>query len=114
MGSHGLDHAYGVWRGGMRAVIREWISRLGGLFGGCRSDQDIEQGLQLHLELVEQDLRGQGVSPQAAAREARLRVGRSAQTMETMRDRRGILPLSTFWLDAKLGLRMLRKDWGLT
>jgi hypothetical protein len=98
----------------MRATIREWISRLSGVFGCGRSDEDIEQELQVHLELVEQDLLRQGLSPEAAAREARLRVGRSTQAMETLRDRRGIPPLSTFWLDAKLGLRMLRKHWGLT
>jgi putative ABC transport system permease protein len=90
------------------------VERLSGVFGCGRSDEDIEQELQVHLELVEQDLLRQGLSPEAAAREARLRVGRSTQAMETLRDRRGIPPLSTFWLDAKLGLRMLRKHWGLT
>ena len=98
----------------MRAALREWISRLGGVFGRTRSDQDLEQELQSHLELAEQDLRRQGMSPEDASREARLEAGRSTQTMETLRDRRGIPPLSTFWLDTKLGLRMLRKHWGLT
>jgi predicted permease len=98
----------------MRAALREWISRLGGVFGRGRSDQDLEQELQLHLELAEQDLRRQGVPPEAAARGARLRAGQSTQTMETLRDSRGIPALSTFWLDTRLGLRMLRKHWGLT
>jgi hypothetical protein len=98
----------------MKALLREWISRLGGVFGRGRSDQDLEQELQVHLELVEQDLRRQGMSPEAAARESRLRVGLSTQTMKTLRDSRGIPALSTFWLDTKLGLRMLRKHWGLT
>jgi predicted permease len=98
----------------MRAALREWISRLGGVFGRSRSDRDLELELQLHLDLAEQDLRRQGMSPEAAAREARLRVGPSTQTMETLRERRGIPALSTFCLDAKLGLRMLRKHWGLT
>ena len=98
----------------MRAAIREWVSRLGGVFGRSRSDQDLEQELQVHLELAEQDLRRQGMSPEAAAHGARLRAGQSTQTMETLRDSRGIPSLSTFWLDTKLGLRMLRKHWGLT
>ena len=98
----------------MRAAMREWTSRLGGVFGRSRSDQDLEQELRLHLELVEQDLLRQGLSPEAAAREARVRIGRPAQAMELLRDRRGVPSLSAFWLDAKLGLRMLRKHWGLT
>jgi putative ABC transport system permease protein len=98
----------------MKAVLREWISRLAGVFGRGRNDQDLEQELQLHLELVEQDLRLKGMSPQEAARQARLRIGLPAQTMQALRERRGFPPLSTFWLDTKLGLRMLRKHWGLT
>ena len=98
----------------MRATLREWISRLGGVFGRSRSDQDLEQELQFHLELIEQDLCRRGMSPEAAAREARLTAGRITQTMETLRDSRGIPSLSAFWLDTKLALRMLRKHWGLT
>jgi hypothetical protein len=54
------------------------------------------------------------MSPEAAARQARLTAGRITQTMETLRDSRGIPSLSAFWLDTKLALRMLRKHWGLT
>jgi hypothetical protein len=89
----------------MRTALREWISRLGSLFGRNRSDQELEQELQLHLELAEQDLRRQGMSPEAAAREARVASGRTTQTLELLRDQRGIPLLSTFWLDTKLGLR---------
>jgi hypothetical protein len=87
----------------MRTALREWISRLGSLFGRNRSDQELEQELQLHLELA--DLRRQGMSPEAAAREARVASGRTTQTLELLRDQRGIPLLSTFWLDTKLGLR---------
>jgi predicted permease len=98
----------------MRDALRQWICRLAGVFGFSRSDQDLEQELQSHLELAEQDLRRQGLSPEAAAREARLLAGGPTQTMEILRDSRGIPSLSTFWLDARLGLRMLGKHWGLT
>ncbi len=98
----------------MKAILREWMHRLAGAFGRGRGDRDLEQELQTHLALAEDELRRQGMPPDAAAREARLRFGRSTQAMESLRDRRGIPPLSTFWLDAKLGMRMLRKSWGLT
>jgi predicted permease len=84
------------------------------VFGRSRSDEDLEQELQVHLEMVEQDLRRQGMPPDAAAREARVTAGRITQTMEVLRDSRGIPSLSAFWLDTKLGIRMLRKHWGLT
>lgn len=98
----------------MRAMLREWIYRLAGVLGRGRADHDIEQELQAHLALAEEDLRRRGMPPDAAARQARLQSGRSTQAMEVLRDRRGIPPLSTFWLDVKLGARMLSKHWGLT
>jgi putative ABC transport system permease protein len=98
----------------MRAVLREWVMRLAGVFGRARTDRDLDRELQAHLELAEEDLRRQGMSPDQAAREARLRFGHPTQTIETLRDQRGFPPLSAFGLDVKLGLRMLRKQWGLT
>ncbi len=98
----------------MKATLREWTSRLLGAFGRGRSNGDIEQELQVHLALAEEDLRRQGMPPEAAAREARLQHGRSTQSIEILRERRGIPPLSTFVLDLKLGVRMLRKHWAVT
>lgn len=98
----------------MRAMLREWISRLAGAFGRGRDDRDLNEELQGHLTLAEEEFRRQGMSPDAAAREARRRFGQSTQTIEVLRDRRAIPPLSTFWLDLKLGVRMLRKHWALT
>lgn len=98
----------------MRAFLREWIQRLAGTFGQGRGDGDLEQELETHLALVEDELRRRGMSPEAAAREARIQSGRSMHTMDILRERRGIPPLSTFWLDTKLGVRMLRKHWALT
>jgi putative ABC transport system permease protein len=98
----------------MRSAIREWIARLNGVLGRSRSDADLQQEIQTHLDMLAEDLRRGGMSPADAAREARVRAGRSTQTIEALRDRRGIPPLSSFWLDLKLGARMLRKSWGLT
>src|SRR6185295_9739541 len=68
----------------------------------------------LHLEAAEEELRRQGHSPRDAARLARVQAGGETQAMETLRDQRGFPGLGAFWLDIKLGLRMLRKHWGLT
>lgn len=98
----------------MKAALREWVSRLAGVLGLRRADSDMEQELQTHLRLAEDDLRRQGMSPTQAAQEARRRYGRPTQTMEALRDQSAFPQLSAFWLDVKLGLRMLRKHWGLT
>ncbi len=98
----------------MKATLREWTARLLGAFGRGRTDGDIEQELQGHMAMAEEELRRQGLTPEAAAREARLQHGRSTQSIEIVRERRGIPPLSTFLLDLKLGVRMLRKHWALT
>ena len=96
------------------ATFREWMRRLWGTFRRYPSDPDLERELAFHLELAEEDLRSQGRSPTEAARLARVRFGGTMQAMETVRDQRGFLWLSSCWLDVKLGLRMLRKSWALT
>src|SRR5690606_26004099 len=77
-------------------------------------DHDLEQELTHHLEVAEEELMRQGHSPHEAARLARVQCGGPSQAMESLRDQRAVPPLSSFWLDIKLGVRMLRKYWGLT
>lgn len=98
----------------MFARSREGLVRLWATFTGMRSDHDLEQELTHHLEVAEEALRRQGHSPQAAARLARVQSGGPTLALEILRDQRGVLPLGSFWLDVKLGVRMLRKYWGLT
>jgi hypothetical protein len=94
--------------------LREWLVRLSCTFRPQRSDADLKQELAYHLELAEEELGRQGYTPEEASRLARIQVGRPTQIMETLRDQRSLPALSSFWLDFKLGARMLRKSWGLT
>jgi hypothetical protein len=98
----------------MKATLREWVSRLAGLSGLRRPDSDMDQELQSHLRLAEDELLRQGMSPAQAAQEARRRYGPPTQTLEALRDQSAFPQFGAFWLDVKLGLRMLRKHWGLT
>ena len=95
-------------------ALREWTRRFWGTVRRRRSDRDLERELEQHLELAEEDFRRQGHSPAEAARQARLKFGRMSRSMESQRDQRGLPWLEASWLDTKLGLRMLRKSWGLT
>ena len=64
--------------------------------------------------MAEEEKVRRGMSPEQARREARLDLGGAAQLREAARAARGLPWLETFWLDARLGLRMLRRFWGLT
>jgi hypothetical protein len=90
VGPYGNDHASRFRGTVMRAIMLEWIRRQAGTFRRGRGDHEIEQELQGHLALAEEELRRRGIPPDAAAREARLRFGGFAQTMEIVRDQRGI------------------------
>ena len=92
------------------ATMREWLRRLSGTIRRDRADQDLEEELRLHVELLAEAAQRQGHSPEAAARRARLQAGGTAQAMESMRDQRGLPWLEDLGRDAQLGLRMMRRN----
>jgi hypothetical protein len=95
-------------------MLREWFLRLKGTYRHTPSDGDLERELAFHLEMTAEKLRSEGHSPREAARLARLRVGRSARVMDRLHRQRGIPWLGRFSIDVALGLRMLRRSWGMT
>jgi predicted permease len=98
----------------MRALWYTVIARIHDFLRPAASDADFEQELELHLAMAEEDKLRRGRSPEQARREARLELGGAAQLREAARAARRLPWLETFWLDARLGLRMLRRSWGLT
>lgn len=98
----------------MRALFYTVLARIRGFLHPAASDADFDQELELHLAMAEEDKVRRGLSPEQARREARLELGGTAQLREAARAARGLPWLETFWLDGKLGLRMLRRSWGLT
>jgi predicted permease len=96
------------------AALREWIGRLWGTLRGNRADRDLEEELRLHLELSEEDARRRGESPDRAARAARIQAGGIAQTMEALRDQRGLPWLQDLAADLRYGCRMLARSPGFT
>jgi putative ABC transport system permease protein len=98
----------------MMPSLLEWIRRIWGALSGRRTDHDLQRELAGHLALAEDELRRQGHAPTDAARRARAAAGGRIQALEAMRDQRGLPWLSSSWLDMKLGLRLLVRNWGLT
>jgi putative ABC transport system permease protein len=89
------------------ARVRDWV-RPGA------SEADFDQEMETHLALAEEEKIRSGMSREDARREARAELGGVTQLREAARAARGLPWIDSFWLDSKLGLRMLRKSWGLT
>ena len=94
--------------------LREWARRVLGALTSRRTDQDLQRELAEHIALAEDELRRKGHAPSDAARLARATAGGRAQAIEALREQRGLPWLSSSWLDVKLGLRLLVRNWGLT
>ena len=94
--------------------LREWTRRAWGALSGRRTDHDLQRELAGHLALAEDELRRKGHAPSEAARLARATAGGGIQALEALREQRGLPWLSSSWLDIKLGLRLLMRNWGLT
>ena len=98
----------------MRALFHTIVARIRDFVRPAAGDADFDQELALHLAMAEEDKVRRGLSAEEARREARLELGGVAQLREAARAARGLPWVETFRLDGKLGLRMLRRSWGLT
>ena len=94
--------------------LREWTRRVWGALGGRRTDHDLQRELAGHLALAEDELRRKGHAPTDAARLARAAAGGRIQALEALREQRGLPWLDSSLLDARLGLRLLVRNWGMT
>jgi putative ABC transport system permease protein len=90
-------------------TLRELIHRLIGVVARRRRDADLEEELRTHLELAAEAAQRRGERPEHAVRAARLRLGSVSQSMESMRDRRGVPWLEDLTRDVRHGLRALRR-----
>ena len=95
-------------------VLRECWHRLWGAFRRHPADHDLERELRFHLEQAEEELRAKGHSQAEAARMARVRLGGVPQTMEALRDQRGLPWLDDLRIDLRIGLRGLARQPGFT
>src|SRR5688572_29703046 len=95
-------------------TIREWMHRLIGLVARRRRDDDLEEELRIHLELAAEEAQRRGETPAQAVRAARLQLGGVSQSMEAMRDRRGMPWLEELARDVRHAVRVLRRSPGFT
>ncbi len=98
----------------MVAWFNVMVSRLRGFFRPSTLDREFNEELEAHLAMAEEEKVRQGMSRDEARRAARIELGGITQLREAGREARGLPWVDPFLLDAKLGLRMLRKHWGLS
>ncbi len=91
-----------------------WIRRTRALFSRNKLSQEWQEELDFHLSMREQLNLEQGMPPQEAQRDARIRFGGTSSLLERMREIDIFtLPVS-IWQDIRYGVRILMKHPGFT
>jgi putative ABC transport system permease protein len=90
------------------------MRRLLALFRTRRLDAELDDELLHHLEALEKEHRGRGLSIEEARLAALRDMGGIVRTRESYREQRGIPLLETMWRDIRLAMRSLRRTPGVT
>lgn len=92
------------------AALREWLIRLWQTMWRHRTDADLEDELRSHLALTTDATQRNSEATGAASRTARIEAGGVPQTLEALRDQRGLPWLDTLARDSRYALRALRRS----
>jgi predicted permease len=92
--------------------LRAFLQRVATVFTGSRGEEDFRDELESHLQLHIADNLRAGMKPEEARREAIVRLGGVAQTIERQRDRRGLPFIDTLRQDLLYTVRTLRANRG--
>jgi len=94
--------------------LRAWCLRFAALFHKEQQDCELAEELESHLQMHIEDYLRSGMSPAEAHRRAVIKLGGVEQVKEQYREQRSIAWLETLQQDVRYGLRLVRKNPGLT
>lgn len=95
-------------------LFRKARSFLRNLFFTGRAEEDLDQEVRSHLQMLIDENLGAGMARGEAERAARLELGGTEQVKEQVRERRLGNGLHAVSSDCRFGLRQLRKNPGFT
>jgi hypothetical protein len=87
-----------------------WLARVVNVFRSARVEDDLDEEMQFHLDETTRRLTAEGLSSEAASREARRRLGNGLAVRERSRDVKLLPWLDALLRDIRFGIRVLRKD----
>jgi macrolide transport system ATP-binding/permease protein len=89
-------------------TLRVWWSKAAG-FLKRKNDEEFDEEIEAHLDLLKQRFIAQGMTPKEAAKAARKQFGSVTVLKETQREQGSFLSPVEWWRDVRFGLRMLKK-----
>ena len=95
-------------------TLREWVIRLWATLWPNRRDAELEEELRAHLEIASEQERRRDSSTEDARRAAAIRFGGMAQTMDALRDQRGLPWLDGVRRDLHYAWRGIARNPGFT
>ena len=94
--------------------MRTFVSRFMELFRRARRERELDEEVRSHLEMLAEENRRQGMSPEEARYAALRSFGGVEQTKERYRHQRGLPSVESFFQDIQYGLRQFRRNPGFT
>src|SRR5712692_9573049 len=102
------------WRTSIRPMLRAVFSRICGTFQRRRLDEEFDQEVRGHLDMLAERFIRNGMGPAEAFFAARRQFGGVTQVKENLRERRALPPLDVLMQDVRHAFRQLRKAKGFT
>jgi hypothetical protein len=94
--------------------LRGFMAKLRGFLFRQRHDEEFDDELQEHLQLLVEKYVTQGMSREEATQAARRQFGNTTLLREVRRESQTLTSLETLWLDLRYSLHTLWKSRGFT